>query len=55
MWVVRYLVRYLFILLHKRHNENVLFAGFIQSHHPLTWYLHLKAHSRSLQRKLFVR
>ena len=54
-YLVRYLVRYLFILLHKRHNENVLFAGFIQSYHPLAWYLHPTAHIRSLQRKLFVR
>ena len=34
MWAVRYL----FILLHKRHNENVLYGGFIQLYHPLACY-----------------
>jgi hypothetical protein len=40
MWAVRYILRYIFILLHKRHNENVLFGSIIQLHHPLAWYLH---------------
>ena len=33
-------------MLHKRHNENVLFGSIIQLHHPLALYLHPAAHIR---------